>query len=282
MSTLEYIYLIIILFDSNVEDAFSSTNTPDYTPASPNYSPALPGNTSSPAISPFHDDPYMKVMQAYNATNDESPIPPPRAPIAPLTVLPPSLVLPSSPLFDPLRFFSSREDFCHLRKEAVSYHSFSYFIRSAPPQYLWTGESSHKTRLEHHEEQIDAILNHLDELPLERIEYMEDNIEGLERANKACRRDCSCSRQDFYSRDAHRGYPELDNSLWIIPRPLGSEPVPEKPNEMAPKRTSTSAAPAMTQAAIMKLVADSVAAALEAQAANMENTNNTNRNTRQR
>ncbi|GKC50225.1 hypothetical protein Tco_1072970, partial [Tanacetum coccineum] len=44
------------------------------------------------------------------------------------------------------------------------------------------------------------------------------------------------------------------------------------------KRTSTSAAPAMTQAAIWQLVADSVAAALEAQAANMANTDNTNRN----
>ncbi|GKF71391.1 hypothetical protein Tco_0207505, partial [Tanacetum coccineum] len=53
-------------------------------------------------------------------------------------------------------------------------------------------------------------------------------------------------------------------------------------DRMAPKRTSTSAAPAMTQAAIRKLVADSVAAVLEAQAATMENTNNTNRNTRQR
>ncbi|GJX16163.1 reverse transcriptase domain-containing protein [Tanacetum coccineum] len=51
---------------------------------------------------------------------------------------------------------------------------------------------------------------------------------------------------------------------------------------MAPKRTSTSAAPAMTQAAIRKLVADSVAAALEAQAATMANTDNTTRNTRQR
>ncbi|GJX15092.1 putative reverse transcriptase domain-containing protein [Tanacetum coccineum] len=50
---------------------------------------------------------------------------------------------------------------------------------------------------------------------------------------------------------------------------------------MAPKRTSTSAAPTMTQAAIKKLVADSVAAALEAQAATMANTDNTNRNTRQ-
>ncbi|GKA21384.1 reverse transcriptase domain-containing protein [Tanacetum coccineum] len=48
---------------------------------------------------------------------------------------------------------------------------------------------------------------------------------------------------------------------------------------MAPKRTPTSAAPAMSQAAIKKLVADSVAAALEAQAATMANTDNTTRNT---
>ncbi|GJY83227.1 reverse transcriptase domain-containing protein [Tanacetum coccineum] len=45
---------------------------------------------------------------------------------------------------------------------------------------------------------------------------------------------------------------------------------------MTPKRTSTSAASAMTQAAIRKLVADSVFAALEAQAATMSNTDNTN------
>ncbi|GKE98824.1 hypothetical protein Tco_0022175 [Tanacetum coccineum] len=47
---------------------------------------------------------------------------------------------------------------------------------------------------------------------------------------------------------------------------------------MDPNRTSTSAAPAMNQAAIKKLVADSVTAALEAQAANMANADNTNRN----
>nr|GEV60801.1 putative reverse transcriptase domain-containing protein [Tanacetum cinerariifolium] len=51
---------------------------------------------------------------------------------------------------------------------------------------------------------------------------------------------------------------------------------------MAPKRTSTSAAPAMTQAAIRKLVADSVSIALKAQATTMENTDNTNRNTKPR
>ncbi|GKA81669.1 hypothetical protein Tco_0788361 [Tanacetum coccineum] len=46
---------------------------------------------------------------------------------------------------------------------------------------------------------------------------------------------------------------------------------------MPPKRLSTSEASAMTQAAIRKLVADSVFAALEAQAANMANTDNTTR-----
>ncbi|GJU21921.1 hypothetical protein Tco_1155263 [Tanacetum coccineum] len=50
---------------------------------------------------------------------------------------------------------------------------------------------------------------------------------------------------------------------------------------MAPKRTLTSAAPTMSQAAIRKLVADSVVAALEAQAATMTNADNTNRNTGQ-
>ncbi|GJT22914.1 hypothetical protein Tco_0892851 [Tanacetum coccineum] len=48
---------------------------------------------------------------------------------------------------------------------------------------------------------------------------------------------------------------------------------------MPPKRTSTSKAPTMTQAAIKKLVADSVTATLEAQAATMAGTSNPNRNT---
>ncbi|GKF71845.1 hypothetical protein Tco_0207959 [Tanacetum coccineum] len=115
---------IIVLSDSYVEDDFSSTTTPDYTPASPDYFPASLGNTfsdpleelskdllASLAISPFHDDPYMKVMQAFNATNDELTIPLPRAPIAPPTILPPSLVLPPSSLFDPRDFFLPKEIF---------------------------------------------------------------------------------------------------------------------------------------------------------------------------
>ncbi|GJT78928.1 hypothetical protein Tco_1045653 [Tanacetum coccineum] len=71
-------------------------------------------------------------------------------------------------------------------------------------------------------------------------------------------------------------FAELDNSLWIIPRPLGNEPVSEEPDESdtyAPKRTSTSETPTMTQATIWKLVANGIAAALEVQAATMANTN---------
>nr|GEX82133.1 reverse transcriptase domain-containing protein [Tanacetum cinerariifolium] len=47
---------------------------------------------------------------------------------------------------------------------------------------------------------------------------------------------------------------------------------------MPPKKTSTSEALAMNQAAIIKLVVDSVVVALEVQAANKENVDNTNRN----
>ncbi|GJT75195.1 hypothetical protein Tco_1041920 [Tanacetum coccineum] len=54
-------------------------------------------------------------------------------------------------------------------------------------------------------------------------------------------------------------------------KPMGSEPVLEEPNESMMRLREV-----MTQAAIRKLVADSVAAALEAQAATMASTNNPN------
>ncbi|GJS81573.1 reverse transcriptase domain-containing protein [Tanacetum coccineum] len=40
-------------------------------------------------------------------------------------------------------------------------------------------ESSGKTSLERHKEQIEEILNHLDELSLDRIEHIEDKIDGF-------------------------------------------------------------------------------------------------------
>ncbi|GJS81494.1 hypothetical protein Tco_0748035 [Tanacetum coccineum] len=170
---------IIILSDSNVEDTFSSTYSPDYIPASPDYFLASPGNTSlnfsddltkdllaSLAPSPFYNDPYMKVMQAYDATDNELPIPP-QAPITPLPILPPSSI--------------------------------------SPPK--------------------DA------ETPVES------------------------------------------------PIPISPSSSVGSSSPMPPKRTSTSAAPAMTQAAIRQLVVDSIAATLEAQAVTMASTNNPNRNT---
>ncbi|GJV50515.1 hypothetical protein Tco_1440727 [Tanacetum coccineum] len=94
-------------------------------------------------------------------------------------------------------------------------------------------------------------------------------------------------------------FAELDNSLWIIPRPLGEEPVLEESNEldacqkvhlwkqgypdlssrMPPKKTSTSKTPAITLATIQQLIVDGIAAALEAQAATMASASNPNRNT---
>ncbi|GJX60459.1 reverse transcriptase domain-containing protein [Tanacetum coccineum] len=158
---------------SDIEDAFSS-NFLDYILASPGYVPASPRNTyssssnnsfglvliASPTLLLFHNDPYMKVMQAYDAISL------PQVTIPSPTVVPPSLVLSLSPMFDSRDFFSPEE----------------------------------------------------------------------------------------------------------IPPPKDAK------TPMPPKRTSTSEASAMTHAAIRKLVADSVATALEAQAATMASTNNPNRN----
>nr|GEX91211.1 hypothetical protein [Tanacetum cinerariifolium] len=138
---------------SDIEDAFSSTNTPDYTPASPDYFPTSPGSTSSdslnnssglvliasPTLSLFHDDPYMKVMHAYDAI------------ILLQELLPPKK---------------------RGRKRSSS-------STSAIPQAFEMGENLHNTSLERHGEQIEEIQNHLDELSLDRIEHMENKIEGL-------------------------------------------------------------------------------------------------------
>ncbi|GKC14268.1 retrotransposon protein, putative, ty1-copia subclass [Tanacetum coccineum] len=119
---------------------------------------------ASPTLSLFHDDPYMKVMQAYYAK--ESPIPPP-------TIVPPSSML--SPMFNPQEFFLP-EELLPLKKRGRDRSSSSTF---ALPQAFEIGESSCKTSLERYEKQIEEILNHLDELSLDRIEHIEDKIEGL-------------------------------------------------------------------------------------------------------
>nr|GEV60254.1 casparian strip membrane protein 1 [Tanacetum cinerariifolium] len=162
---------------SDIKDAFSS-NFPDYISASPDYVPASPGKDfsessndsfglvllASPTLSLFHDDPYMKVMHAYYAKE---------SPISPIMIVPPSSML--SLIFNPQEFFLP-EELLPPKKRGRNRSSSSTFTL---PQEFEIGESSHKTSLERHKEQIEEILNHLDELSLDRIENIEDNIEGL-------------------------------------------------------------------------------------------------------
>ncbi|GJT32627.1 hypothetical protein Tco_0923046 [Tanacetum coccineum] len=168
---------------SIIGDAFSS-NFSDYILASPDYVPSSPGKTyssssnnsfdlvliASPTLSLFHDNPYMKVMHEYYTK--ESPIPPP-------TIVPPSSML--SPMFNPQEFFLL-EELLPLKKRGRNRSSSSTY---ALPQVFKIGESSRKTSLERHEEQIEEILNHLDELSLDRIEHIKDKIEGLGNGWKA-------------------------------------------------------------------------------------------------
>ncbi|GKA08595.1 reverse transcriptase domain-containing protein [Tanacetum coccineum] len=176
-------HLIIVLSDFDIEDAFSSSNVPDYFPATPgNTSPDSSNDLTKYLLAtlvflPLHDDPYMKIVQAYDATDNELPIPPLQAPIAPPTVI-------------------------------------------SPPKYIET----------------------LVESPI----------------------------------------PISQSSSVGSSSPVRSTaPPPDYPfDESVFAETSTSEAPAMTQAAIKKLVADSVTTTLEAQAATMASTSNPNRNTR--
>nr|GFA49257.1 hypothetical protein [Tanacetum cinerariifolium]GFA49817.1 hypothetical protein [Tanacetum cinerariifolium] len=155
---------------SNIENAFSS-NFPDYLPASPDYVPTSPRKTYSsssnsfgvvpialPYLSLFHNDPYMKVMHAYYAK---------KSPIPPLIIIPPS----SMP--NPQEFFLSKE-LLSPKKQGHDQSS-----SSTLPQAFEKGESSRKTNLERHEGQIEGSLDHLDEISLDRIEHIEDKIEGL-------------------------------------------------------------------------------------------------------
>ncbi|GJT14294.1 reverse transcriptase domain-containing protein [Tanacetum coccineum] len=106
---------IIIPSDSDIEDSFSSTNVLDYFLAAPgNTSPDSSNDLTKYLLgtlvfSPLHDDPYMEIMQAYDATDNELPIPPLHAPIAPPTVVSPSPVLSLSPMFDSRDLFPPEE-----------------------------------------------------------------------------------------------------------------------------------------------------------------------------
>ncbi|GJR73062.1 hypothetical protein Tco_0085427 [Tanacetum coccineum] len=159
---------------ANLEDAFSS-NFPNYVPpASPDYIPTSPGKTyssasnlfgiaplASPTLSLFPDDPYMKALQAFYT--EKSPIPSP-------IIIPPKtqeFFLPEG-LLSPTKSSSSTP---------------------FQPQTFEIGETSRKSTIERHEEQILDILNSLDAIPIERIEHIENGIEGLGKGTVIIQRD---------------------------------------------------------------------------------------------
>nr|GEU69522.1 putative reverse transcriptase domain-containing protein [Tanacetum cinerariifolium] len=114
----------------------------------------------------------------------------PGIPILPPIIVPSSPML--SPMFNPQEFFLP-EELLPPKKRGRERSSSS---TSAIPQAFEIGESSHKTSLERHEEQIKEIFNHLDELFLDRIEHIEDKIEGLGNGRNASQKEiniCSIS-----------------------------------------------------------------------------------------
>ncbi|GJX44322.1 putative reverse transcriptase domain-containing protein [Tanacetum coccineum] len=259
---------------SGIEDAFSS-NFPDFIPASPDYVLDSPGKTyssssksfgvvpiASPTLSLFHDDPYMKVMQAFYA--EKSPIPPPT-------------IIPQSSMINPQEFFLP-EGLLPPKKRGCS--SSSTF---ALPQDFEIGEVSRKTSLERHEEQIKEILNHLDELSLDQAELQQAHAQIYKLQKKQMGNNNKISLARFRIIDLEH----IVNDIQIchqedkesLLNAINELKISQKGPSMPPKRTSTSKAPAMTQVAIKKLVADSVTAALEAQAVTMAGTSNPNRNT---
>ncbi|GJR49255.1 hypothetical protein Tco_1399776 [Tanacetum coccineum] len=159
---------------ANLEDAFSS-NFPNYVPpASPDYVPTSPGKTyssasnsfgivplTSPTLSLFPDDPYMKALQAFYT--EKSPIPPP-------IIIPPK----------PQEFFLP---------EGLLSPTKSSSSTPFQPQTFEIGETSRKSTIERHEEQILDILNSLDAIPIERIEHIENGIEGLGKGTVIIQRD---------------------------------------------------------------------------------------------
>nr|GEV99842.1 reverse transcriptase domain-containing protein [Tanacetum cinerariifolium] len=285
---------------SNIEDAFSS-NFLDFIPASPDYVPTLLRKTyssssnsfgvvpiASPSLSLFHNDPYMKVLQAFYTK--KSPIPPP-------IITPPSLMPNPKELFLP-------KEFSLPKKQG---HDQSSSSTSTLPQIFKIGESSRKTSLERHEYQIEGILNIQDKLSLDRIEHIQNKTEGLEQdrviiqqdfdtleaelqqaraqITKLQRKQIGSNHKISLARFRITKLEHIINDIQIRHQALRfkhfyviSYYALSYVDRMPPKRTSTSEAPAMTQATIRQLVVDSVATALETQAATMANAYNANRN----
>ncbi|GKD77795.1 reverse transcriptase domain-containing protein [Tanacetum coccineum] len=126
-------------------------------------------------------------------------------------------------------------------------------------------------------------MNYLGELSLDRIVHIEDKVEGLGKGRVIIQQDFDILEAEL--RQARAQITKLQtkqlgsNHKISLARFRITELGDIINDIMPPKRTSTSEAPTMNQAAIRKLVANNVTAALEAQAATMANASNPNRNT---
>ncbi|GJU62501.1 hypothetical protein Tco_1244336 [Tanacetum coccineum] len=264
---------------SNVEEALSSMNNTSVSSGSTS------SNSSRDCIIPSVFPTFYKDVQAFYAK--ESPIPS-SAPITPSVILTPTPVL-----FDPQNFFVPEEllppkkqtclpspsstklskPFWNLVCNLTS-PSFSVYTLT-PPQIYDLGKVSIKEHVKHHEKQVEDILYYLEELSYHRIEKMKERfvndriiisgeIDELKTKLAKVRSQLSGLQKK------QLGQRDLISFTHFMITHL---------EHMPPKKTSTSETPTMTQAAIRQLIADSVVAALEAQAANMANTNNSNGNT---
>ncbi|GJZ19648.1 hypothetical protein Tco_0556238 [Tanacetum coccineum] len=135
---------------SNIEDAFSS-NFLNYISASLDYSPASPRNT-------------------YSSSSNNSF----------------GLFLIASPT---LLLFHDDPYMKELLPPKKQGHDRSSSSTSALPQVFEMGESSPKTSLERHEEQIEEILNHLVELSFDCIRHIKDKIKGLRKVRVIIQQD---------------------------------------------------------------------------------------------
>nr|GFA20766.1 hypothetical protein [Tanacetum cinerariifolium] len=118
-----------------------SSNFPDYISASPDYVPASPGNTFSESLNNLSG--LVPIASpTLSLFHDDPYMKVMHAYYAKESPIPPLVIVPPSPMLSPI---------------------------------------SRKTSLERHEEKIEEIINHLDELSLDRTENIEDNIEGLEK-----------------------------------------------------------------------------------------------------
>ncbi|GJZ49480.1 hypothetical protein Tco_0603670 [Tanacetum coccineum] len=238
---------------SNLEDVFSS-NFPNYVPpASPDYVPTSPGKTyssasnsfgivplTSPTLSLFPDDPYMKALQAFYT--EKSPIPSP-------IIIPPKtqeFFLPEG-LLSPMQLSPSTP---------------------SQPQALEIGETSRKSAIKRHEEQIQGIQGYLEEIPPERFEQIENGIEGLGKGTIIIQRDFDALAAEL--QQAHTQITKLRR------KQIGSN----HKISLARYRIAELAEVILDITdAIRKLVDDSVTSALEAQAAIMASASNPDRNT---